>query len=326
MGINQYQSNDRSPFERILGAVQGVTGTIKNFKDLSNQSRESDQANQEADPNSDISKFNRAFVSTQTNQPIAETVSARQLKELYPLLAIKNDRDFQREISDRKFQQEKDLQGRKLESEKKAGAFLTPGQKAADTSFAKDASEYFYGGGKSTVDKNLGRLGGAIDELQKNPNITGGITTRIPGLASDVAQDTLNPEMAKVRDDIRASIQGTLRQVLGPQFTEKEGEAIFNRAFNPRLSGAENARRAKAELDALKNMAAQKEQSMQQFMQSGTLSGFSPKSAQPVEMMKSSSSAADGEAQAAMDWLRANPNHPRAQAVMEKLKTMGVSF
>lgn len=164
---------------------------------------------------------------------------------------------------------------------------LTPGEEMADKTFGKDAAEYYYGGGKATVEKNLQRLEGAINKLRGNPDpktgrptgdthLTGGWSTKVPGLGADAAQDVLNPEMASVRDDIRAAIQGTLRQVLGAQFTEKEGEAIFNRAFNPRLSAQENVRRATAELQSLRNMAADKDRSMQQFAASGTLKGLRP--------------------------------------------------
>lgn len=153
---------------------------------------------------------------------------------------------------------------------------LTPGEKSADEVFGKDAGEYYYGGGKATVEKNVQRLQDAIDKLKDTPNLTGGITTRIPLLNSDSAQDTINPKLASVRDEIRGAIQASLRATLGPQFTEKEGEAIFNRAFNPRLSADENVKRATTELDAIKRMAAQKDQSMKQFISAGTLKGYRP--------------------------------------------------
>ncbi len=155
-------------------------------------------------------------------------------------------------------------------------ATLTPGQEMADKEFGKEAADYYYGGGKSGVEKNMGKLEGAIQTLNDNPDLTGGWSTRVPIIGSDAAQDSINPQMAAVRDDIRGAIQGTLKQVLGGQYTEKEGEAIFNRAFNPRLSAAENVKRAQAELQALQSMAAAKDKSMGQFLASGTLKGYRP--------------------------------------------------
>jgi hypothetical protein len=153
---------------------------------------------------------------------------------------------------------------------------LTPGEKSADEAFGKEASEYYYGGGKSGVEKNFQRFQGALATLKENPDLTGGISTKIPGLSADAAQDVVNPKLASVRDDIRGAIQSTLKQVLGGQYTEKEGEAIFSRAFNPRLSTEENIRRATGEMEAIKRMADEKDRSMQRFMTAGTLRGYRP--------------------------------------------------
>ncbi|HTL13065.1 MAG TPA: hypothetical protein VL588_11280 [Bdellovibrionota bacterium] len=170
-------------------------------------------------------------------------------------------------------------EAKKFNAEAAGSKNLSPGQKAADEAFGKDMADYSYGGGQATVEKNLGKLSGGIDTLKSNPDLTGHLSMKIPLLGSDAAQDVLNPQMAQVRDDIRGAIQGTLRQVLGPQFTEKEGTAIFNRAFNPRLTADENARRATQEMSALQNMAADKERAQAYFRQNGTLQGFVPRKA-----------------------------------------------
>lgn len=153
---------------------------------------------------------------------------------------------------------------------------LTAGQEAADREFGKDASNYYHGGGRAGLESNFQKLQGAIDTLGAKPNLTGGLSTRIPLLGSDMAQDTLNPEMASVRDDIRGAVQGSLREIMGPQFTEKEGTAIFNRAFNPRLSAEENVKRASSEMEKLRRMADSKDTAMSYFKSHGTLAGFDP--------------------------------------------------
>ncbi len=151
---------------------------------------------------------------------------------------------------------------------------LSPGQKSADEAFGKESTDYYYSGGKPGVEKNLGLLQEAINKLNKNKDLTGGLTTKIPFLSSDSAQDIINPEMASVRDEVRGAVQSSLKQILGGQFTEKEGQAIFNRSFNPRLSSKENAKRATVELEALKRMAAAKDKAMQHFGAQGTLRGM----------------------------------------------------
>jgi hypothetical protein len=144
------------------------------------------------------------------------------------------------------------------------------GRKAADTAFGKEYADYEAGGGSAAVDKNINLLNEAIEDMRSGKVKTGGIS----GLLGESVQDITSPDVASVRDKIRSAVQGTLKQVLGGQYTEREGQAIFNRAFNPRLSNKENIRRAVAELEALKEMAGSKNQATKYFQQHGTLTGF----------------------------------------------------
>lgn len=157
-----------------------------------------------------------------------------------------------------------------------AGMKPSKAQEAVDTTFGKDYGDYAAGGGRASVDKNLGLLGEAIQDLSGPDEISGGATNSIPLLNSDAAQDVINPKQAAVRDKIRSAVQGTLKQVLGGQYTEREGQAIFNRAYNPRLSDDENIKRAKAELSSLSAMAGDKDNAARFYEQNGTLRGFKP--------------------------------------------------
>lgn len=148
---------------------------------------------------------------------------------------------------------------------------LTPGEEAADKAYGKDFADYEAGGGRASVEKNLGLLRGAIEEMRgRGAKDRAGGTS---GLFGNTAMDVFNPEASSTRDKIYGAIQGTLKQVLGGQYTEREGQAIFNRAYNPRLSNEENIRRAEAELNALQAMADQKESSGKHFARTGTLKG-----------------------------------------------------
>lgn len=156
-----------------------------------------------------------------------------------------------------------------------AGAKPTVAQNEVDKNFGKDYADYNVGGGKATIDKNLGLLEEAAQELDAPGELAGGISGMLP----DRAQDLTNPKLAAARDKIRSAIQASLKQVLGAQFTEKEGQAIFNRAFNPRLSDAENAKRVRTELQALSAMAKDKDNAARYYEQHGTLRGFQPATA-----------------------------------------------
>jgi len=147
---------------------------------------------------------------------------------------------------------------------------LAPGQKASDTAFGKEYADYSAGGGAAGVAKNIGLLKGATNKLKENKGLSGGVS----GYLGESAQDLFNPKGAAVRDDIRSAIQSTLKQTLGGQFTEREAQAMFSRAYNPRLSDEENARRATAIMGELEQIAAQKDAAAKYFEQSGTLKGF----------------------------------------------------
>lgn len=157
----------------------------------------------------------------------------------------------------------------KAQEEKQKQQIASTGQVAAAKGIAKEFADYQAAGGKATVEKNLEKLKEAAAKLESGAVKTGKLSAAVPGLRSDVAQDVLNPDLAAVRDDVRGAVQATLRQVLGAQFTEKEGEAIFSRAFNPRLSGKENARRIEQEIKGLQATIKNKEAA---FGQAGLIS------------------------------------------------------
>lgn len=160
----------------------------------------------------------------------------------------------------------------KMQMLKATGAKPTEAQKAVDTTFGKEYADYTAMGGRAGVEKNLGLLEEAAGDLDAPGDISGGMS----GLLPEVGQDYVNPKLAATRDKIRSAIQSTLKQVLGGQYTEREGQAIFSRAFNPRLSDEENARRVRAELSALQSMAGDKEGASRYYEQNGTLRGFKP--------------------------------------------------
>jgi len=61
---------------------------------------------------------------------------------------------------------------------------------------------------------------------------------------------------------------------LGPQFTEKEGERLIARAYNPRLSEKENVKRVRRLIDQIKSAAKAKGDAADYFEKNGTLAGY----------------------------------------------------
>lgn len=243
----------------LLGLVAGIKGFAQGMQDMEDRKMKKIEFDARM----------KAADSERKQKEFDKRLEARKAGFLVP----ENDQEFDpgQLQYDPKY-----LEYKKQMAAAMAGAKPSPAQSAADSTFGKDYAEYQAGGGSAAVDKNIGLLESGIADLEAPGELTSSSSSAFPILGSDAAQDVINPNMAAVRDKIRSAIQGTLRQVLGPQFTEKEGQAIFNRAFNPRLSDAENARRARVELAALKEMAEHKEEAARYYEKNGTLRGFKP--------------------------------------------------
>lgn len=145
---------------------------------------------------------------------------------------------------------------------------LTKGQEAADTAFGKDYATYQAGGGKAGAEKSIQQLESAAKNLP-DPNAL----QRAAGILPKSVRDIIMPESAAKEDEVRGAVQSVLRQTLGPQFTEREGEQVMSRAYNPRLPKAENIKRVMAEARRQRQQAEDKDRSARYFEQHGTLTG-----------------------------------------------------
>lgn len=158
----------------------------------------------------------------------------------------------------------------RLDAEAKKG---TPGQKALDEEYGKEYAKRVSEGGYADAEKGIIQLKDAISQLGKTDAATGpGV-----GLIPKGARDILLPGGAAIQDAVEEVVQRNLRLVLGAQFTEKEGNRLIARAYNPRLSEAENIKR----LTRLGNQMAQALQTQKEadayFEQNGSLRGFKGK-------------------------------------------------
>lgn len=145
---------------------------------------------------------------------------------------------------------------------------------ALNKDFAKQAQKFKAGGSLGAI-KNFKRIEGAIEKLNGPKELSSRVILgNLPFGLADAALETFTPETAAVRDEIRGAIQGTLRETLGAQFTEQEGKAIFNRAYNPIFSDKENARRAGIELDFLKKQVEAMREAVDYFDKNKTIEGF----------------------------------------------------
>lgn len=150
---------------------------------------------------------------------------------------------------------------------------LSPGQKAVDNAFAKEYQEFVAGGVQGDQLGNITKIQDSLKTLRSGEIQTGPMYAAMP----DLALAATNPKLAALKGDIADVVQRGLRPILGAQFTEKEGELLIKRAFDPALSAGVNAYRLES-LDKKMRIALEaKQDAVKYFEENGTLAGFKGK-------------------------------------------------
>jgi hypothetical protein len=188
----------------------------------------------------------------------------------------------------------------------------SPGQVALDKKFGNEVADWYASGGEADFQKRISQLRTAKMKLNdpNGSNISGPITGNMPDWVNSFA----NPEAINVRDTVAEVTQRSLREILGGQFAQKEGDALIARAFNPTLDEATNAKRVEALLTQMEIAYQTKREAIDYFEQNGTLQGFSKK----LPTMADFENAVDNVGNEAAQPAATNPNAPvpRAQIVV----------
>lgn len=149
------------------------------------------------------------------------------------------------------------------------GGEQSKGWQKIDEEFAQVYVDWNKGAADSAY-KNIGGLKTVLNALEGGEQLTGAVI----GMSPDVALKIFNPEAVDARQRVESVIQQSMKEILGAQFTEKEGERLVARSYDPALQPAQNAARLKAMVMMLEGAAAAKEQMIEHFREKGTLSGF----------------------------------------------------
>jgi hypothetical protein len=157
---------------------------------------------------------------------------------------------------------------------------LSPGRKKVDENFAPEYIDWRAKGGATDVNKQLDQLDEALQIVETSPGITGPIIGNLPSWAAAF----VNRDGTVAKENIEEVVQRNLRVILGAQFTEKEGERLIARAYNPRLPPAENAKRVRRLITQIRGMAEAKEASASYFEENGTLMGFNGRAPTPADL------------------------------------------
>lgn len=121
--------------------------------------------------------------------------------------------------------------------------------------------------------KLIEQLGAVANELNTSGyNLSGPLLNLIPDAAKAFTKS--GQRAISIREAVEEVVQRNLKAILGGQFTEREGEKLVKRAFNPALDESENLLRVNRLLAQLKTAYAAKTQMANHFSENGTLAGF----------------------------------------------------
>jgi hypothetical protein len=152
-------------------------------------------------------------------------------------------------------------------------------QKVVDREFAKEYQKFVLSGGYGDANKGLEQLKEVSSALKTNKNLTGPLI----GMTPDSALKMVNPKALSVRETIEEVVQRNLREVLGAQFTEKEGERLIARAYNPSLPAAENAKRVDRLIKQVQTVIEAKTKAARHYEQYGSMGNYKPVSLRTAE-------------------------------------------
>lgn len=148
----------------------------------------------------------------------------------------------------------------------------TKAQEAVDSQYGKDYVE-FISGGAADANKALGELDAVIKQIEGGANLTGPVLGALPKFV----KDRVASEAAAAQETVESTVQRSLRAILGAQFTEKEGERLIARAYNPSLPESENLIRVRRLFQQLQEGFENKAAAARYYEQNGTLRGFTGK-------------------------------------------------
>lgn len=150
------------------------------------------------------------------------------------------------------------------------GGELSPGQKKLDEAYAVDHADFVLSGSYADATRNLNQIDDVIRRLESGEDLTGGAMTALP----DMVRERLDPIGFDTQQLVEEVVQRNLKVVLGAQFTEKEGERLISRAYNPRLEEPQNIGRLNRLAGAMREGLLARKQSADYFEKNGTMKGY----------------------------------------------------
>ena len=152
------------------------------------------------------------------------------------------------------------------------GEKQTEGQKQVDKAYAKDYLQWTMGGG-ADMSGQLAQVGSVLAQLENGDSITGPMIGTL-GSYSNLALSILKPKAGDAKEKVEEVVQRNLKIILGAQFTEKEGQLLISRAYNPALQPEQNAARLRKLVLQMQTAVTQRNSMSKYFEENGTLAGY----------------------------------------------------
>jgi len=159
------------------------------------------------------------------------------------------------------------------------GDKTSKGFEEVNKQYAGEFQKWNVSGGYANQLENLKKIDDVIATLEKakdgGANVTGAI-----GAVPKFIRSFTNPTSVAVEDDIKSIIFQSLRETLGAQFTEREGERLVQASFNILLDEATNIKRLERMKDTILEAAKAKENAAIYFRENdGDMSGYTAQTA-----------------------------------------------
>lgn len=159
------------------------------------------------------------------------------------------------------------------------GGDTSKGFEEVNKQYAGEFQKWNVSGGYANQLENLRKIDDVIATLEEakegGANITGAI-----GAIPKFIRSFTNPTSVAVEDDIKSIIFQSLRETLGAQFTEREGERLVQASFNILLDEDTNIKRLQRMKDTILEAAKAKENAAIYFRENnGDMSGYTAQTA-----------------------------------------------
>jgi len=146
---------------------------------------------------------------------------------------------------------------------------MTPMGKAVDEKFAQSYVDWKAGGNVNAA-RNITQISGVLQSIASGQQVSGPVLGLTPGFV----QAFTNPNAVDAQENVAGVVQQSMKEIMGAQFTEREGAQLIARAFNPQLQPKVNARRLAMLMEQLKGQALAKQSMVDYIDLNGTLIGY----------------------------------------------------